>query len=1029
MRLADLCLRRPVATALLWLAVVVAGVACWLRLPVAALPNYDAPTIQVGAHLPGASPETMATSVATPLEKQFSAIPGLVNTTSTSIQGETQITLEFDPGRNIDAAAADVQAALFRASRALPAEMTTPPTYRKVNPADAPILLVGVSSPSLRLSDLNAFSEHLLVPALSTLSGVAQVTVSGQSRYAVRVEVDPDRLAALGLGLPDVAAALKAANSNAPLGQLDTHRQMMSIQMSTELMNAADFARIAVATVNGRPVRLAEVATVVDSVENNQSTSAINGESAILLQIQRQPGANTVATIDAIRAELPRLARQLPASVKVTVLNDRSTAIRDAVHDVNLTMLLTIALVVLMILLFLRRVAVTLIPSISLPVSLLGTFGLMLAFGLSLNNISLMGLTIAVGLVVDDAIVVLENIMRHIEDGVAPREAARRGTAEVAFTVVSISVSLVAVFIPVLFMPGTIGLLFHEFALVVTLAILVSAAASLTLVPLLVALCVKSGAAPHRPAPGWSLWFERGFARLLGAYGRALDWSLAHRGSVLLVGLSTFALTAWLYAWAPKSFFPQEDTGQVNASVDTPQDMAYAGRLEVLRRIEAVLRRDPYVSDVASKVDHDTTALYLTLKPRGARPAMDRVLARLRAETAFIPSVRVFFSPVQNLKVGGRSAKSTYQYTLQAVSPASLETWANRLVEELGKSAVFVGLNTDSERNGLEARIEVDRDKAAQLGVDMQTLRTTLSQSYGTRQVSTIYAPEDSYQVILELADDFRRDESSMAKLHVQGAHGTLVPLAAFARFGRGPATLAVNHQGQLPAVTISFDLAPGRSLSDAQAAIEAARIATGMPATIVGAFAGEASLFQQSQASQLWLIAIAVAVIYVILGVLYESLVHPLTILLGIPSAAVGALLALRLTGLDLSFVAMVGILLLVGVVKKNAIMIIDFALDARRNGNMAPAEAVRMACVLRFRPIMMTTLCALMGALPLALGLGAGAELRQPLGVAIVGGLLVSQLITLFITPVLYVCFDRIGARRATPARPVLATPARSR
>ncbi len=1016
MKLADLCLRRPIATLLLWLSVVVAGFACWLKLPVAALPTYDTPTIQVGARLPGASPETMATSVATPLEKQFSAIPGLINTTSTSIQGETQVTLEFEASRNIDAAAADVQAALFRASRSLPAEMSTPPSYRKVNPADAPILLIGLSSPSMRLSDLNAFSDNVLVPALSTIGGVAQVNVSGQSRYAVRVEIDPDKLAALGLGLPEVAAALKAANSNAPLGQLDTRRQMMSIQMTAGLMKAADFARIVVANVNGRAVRLDEVAKVIDSVENSQNTSGINGESSILLQVQRQPGANTVATIDAIRAALPRLSGQLPASVKVTVLNDRSISIRDAVHDVNLTMLLTVGLVVLVILLFLRRLAATLIPSITLPVSLLGTFGLMLAFGASLDNISLMGLTIAVGLVVDDAIVVLENIMRHIEEGMAPRQAALRGASEVAFTVISISVSLVAVFIPVLFMPGTIGLLFHEFALVVTLAILVSAAASLTLVPLLVALVVKPEAA-HRAPPAWSRAFERGFDRLLGAYGRALDWALAHSRSVMIAALSTFALTAWLYAASPKSFFPQEDTGQVNATIDTPQDMSYEGRLAVLRKIEAVLMKDPNVADLASKVDHDTTALYLTLAPRGQRPAMPIVLGALRAETAFLPSVKVFFSPVQNLKLGGRSAKSTFQYTLQAVTPGSVEDWAAKLAEQLGKSPVFVGLATDSERNGLEARVEVDRDKAAQLGVNMDTLRTTLSEAFGTRQVSTIYAPEDSYQVIMELSDGFRRDESSLSRVHVRGSGGTLVPLSAFARIGRGPATLAVNHQGQLPAVTVSFDLANGKSLSDAAAAIEAARIAIGMPPTILGSFAGEASLFQQSQTSQLWLIAIAVAVIYVILGMLYESLIHPVTILLGIPSAAVGALLALRLTGLDLSFVAMVGILLLVGVVKKNAIMIIDFALDAQRSRGMAPAAAVREACILRFRPIMMTTLCAIMGALPIALGLGAGAELRQPLGVAIVGGLLLSQLITLFITPVLYLVFDRLGARQAAP------------
>jgi HAE1 family hydrophobic/amphiphilic exporter-1 len=1017
MKLAKLCIERPIATILLWLSVVEAGVACWLQLPVAALPTYDIPTIQVGARLPGASPETMSTSVATPLEKQFSAIPGLVNTTSTSIQGESQITLEFDPSRNIDAAAADVQAALFRASRSLPAEMTSPPSYRKVNPADAPILLVGLSSPSLRLSDLNAFSDNLLVPALSTISGVAQVNVSGQSRYAVRVEVDPDRLAALGLALPDVASALKAANSNAPLGQLDTRRQMMSIQMATTLMKASDFARIIVATVGGRPVRLDEVAHVIDSVENDQNTSGINGESSILLQIQRQPGANTVATIDAIRAALPRLTSQLPASVKVSVLNDRGVSIRDAVHDVNLTMLLTIALVVLVILLFLRHLAATFIPSVSLPVSLIGTFGLMFAWGMSLNNISLMGLTIAVGLVVDDAIVVLENIMRHIEDGMTPREAALHGTSEVAFTVVSISISLVAVFIPVLFMPGTIGLLFHEFALVVALAILVSAAASLTLIPLLVPMVVRPEVL-HRPAPGWSRAFERWFERLLGAYARALDWALAHSRIILLAGLSTFALTAVLYVLAPKSFFPKEDTGQISANVEAPQDMSYEGRLLVLRQLEAVLLKDPYIADVASKVDHDTTSFYITLKARGERPAMAQVLSRLRQETAFLPSIKVFFNPVQNLKVGGRSSKSTYQYTLQAVSPGSLETWAAKLVAELGKSPVFVGLNTDSERNGLEARIDIDRDKASQLGIDMATLRDTLSEAYGTRQVSTIYAPEDSYQVILELDKPFRHDEASLARLQLRSKLGAMVPLGAFATIGRGPGTLAVNHQGQLPAVTISFDLADGKSLSDASAAIEAAKLAIGLPPTVLGSFAGDASLFQQSQTSQLWLIAIAVAVIYVILGVLYESWVHPVTILLGIPSAAVGALLALRITGLDLSFVAMIGILLLVGVVKKNAIMIIDFALDAQRNGGMAPRAAVRQACLLRFRPITMTTLCAIMGALPIALGLGSGAELRQPLGVAIVGGLLVSQLITLFITPVLYLWFDQLTARRAGPA-----------
>lgn len=1012
-------------TVLLSMSVIVIGLFAYAGLPIAALPSYNTPIISVSASLPGASPEIMAASVATPLEKQFSTIAGLATISSSNTRGSTSITLEFNPDRDIDAAAVDVQAALLRAQRSLPDEMTSLPAYRKVNPADQSVLLVVLTSPSMSLSDLNDYAENLISPSLSTIDGVAQVSVFGQRRYAVRIKARPDQLAAHNMSMDELAVAIRAANANTPLGVLDGPRQSLTLEANRQLPNAQAFGNLIIHSREGLSLRLKDVADVEDSVESAKSGSWANGEPSITLGVQRQPNANTVTVVDAVKARLPQFRAQMPASVSLQILNDRSVSVREAIHDVKITLVLTIALVILVIFLFLKRLSATIIPVLSLPISLIGCFALMHWLGYSLNNISLLGITIAVGLVVDDAIVMLENIVRHVEDGMTPLAAALKGSREVGFTIISISISLVAVFIPIFYMPGVIGLMFHEFAAVVSLAVLVSAVVSLSLVPMLCSRYLRQET--HEKDHWLSRSFEKGFNAMLRSYAAGLDWSLQHSRLVLVGALSTFALTVWLFQSMPKGFFPSEDIGQISATIEGPQDVSYPVMVALVKTTADTLMRDPNVASVSSRVTgSDSGRLFIGLKPRSERASMDRVLEQMRRSVGGIPGVSVYLTPVQNLRLGGRSSKSRFQYVMQSVRANELHGWAEQLQGRMRADPMFRDVTSDSQMKGLQAVVDIDRERANQAGVQIQDIRTALYSTYGERQVSTIFTSSNSYQVVMESAGSGQQDEAHLKNVFVRSKTGVLVPLLSVATVRRDAAPVAINHQGQLQAITVSFNLAPDVPLGEASAKIAQFKQQLNMPASVITSYAGDAAVFESSQSSQVALLLLAVAVIYILLGVLYESYIHPITILAGLPSAAVGALLALSLFGFELTLIATIGILMLIGIVKKNAIMMIDFALDAQRNRGMLPPDAIRTACLLRFRPIMMTTLAALMGAVPIAFGLGAGAELRQPLGVAVVGGLLLSQVITLFITPVIYLYLDRFSGTGPLQLPPALATDA---
>ncbi|BBK42706.1 multidrug transporter [Allostella vacuolata] len=1022
MNISAICIRRPVMTTIITFALVLGGLFGYRTLPISALPQVDFPTISVTAQLPGANPDTMAAVVATQLEREFSTIAGISSITSSSGLGQTQITIQFDLDRNIDSAALDIQSAISRAQRRLPPEMTTPPSFRKVNPADQPVLLLTLSSPIMPLSAVTDYVDTIISPRVSTLTGVAQVQIYGPQRFAVRVQVDPDELAARGIGIDEVQRALASANANTPIGSLSGPSQAVTLQATGQMARAAEFRPLIVAYKDGAPVRLGDIANPVDSVENDRTASWINGTRSIVLAIQKQPGANTIDVVDGVKALLPQFRAILPPAVNLEVFIDRSQPIREAIHDVEFTLGLTIALVILVIFLFLRRAAATFIPSVTVPISLIATFGGMCFFGFSIDNISLLALTLATGLVVDDAIVVLENIVRHIEEGMSPWAAAFKGSREVGFTIISITLSLVAVFIPIFFMGGVVGRVFFEFAVVVSLAILISAFVSLTLTPMLCSRLLKPEP-PKEQQGAFHRIAEGAFEGLLRIYGRMLQAVLRYRPLTLAVTIGTVAFTIHLFMTSPMGFFPLEDTGQLAVTTEAGQETSFAAMAQIQQRVSRIFQADPGVAQVNASAGAtvwnpavNQGRLFIGLKPRAERDGADAIIRRVRPKLAEIAGVNVYIQKTQNLNIGGRSAKSLYQYTVQSPSTEELYRWAAILETRMRGLPGLRDVTTDLQIRGPEALITINRDRAASLGVSSEQIRNTLYSAFGTRQVSTIFTSSNSYQVILEVEPRFQQSVEALSKLRVRSASGQLVALDAFAEITRQAGPVTVNHQAQLPSVTISFNTAAGTSLGDAVKSVLALERELALPASVTTGFSGAAQVFQAALAGQGLLLGAAVLVIYMILAILYESFIHPITILSGLPAAAIGALLGLRFMGLEVSVIAIIGIVLLIGIVKKNAIMMIDFALQAQREQGMDARTAIEEACMKRFRPIMMTTMAAIAGALPIAVAHGASAELRQPLGVAVVGGLLFSQALTLFITPVIFLYLEdlrRLGAR----------------